>query len=184
MSQKPVALIPLLCVKCQAPIPARPDEVAWVCPQCGQGLVLDPTPEGKTAACVQEIFFSSAIAQGSPGRPYWVSSGMVNMTKRETYKGNESRKAQEFWSTAHLFYIPGWAASIEDIVSSGVQLIKTPIAMQSGSPTPFLPVVTLPADMKALAEFMVMSIEAARHDMLKRLEFDLTLAPPQLWILP
>ena len=40
MSQKPVELVPLLCVRCQAPVPARPGEVAWVCEQCGQGLVL------------------------------------------------------------------------------------------------------------------------------------------------
>jgi hypothetical protein len=184
MTQKPVELIPLLCVKCQAPVPARADEVAWVCAQCGQGLVLDSSPAGKTAACAQDIFFSSALVQGQPGRPFWVSSGTVTITRRDTYKGNESRAAQEFWSQPRLFFIPSWAASVEEVVTSGVQMIKTPLTMQPGSMMPFLPVVTLPEDMKALAEFMVMSIEAARHDALKHLEFDLKLAPPQLWVLP
>lgn len=184
MTEKPVQLIPLLCVKCQAPVPANPDEVAWVCEQCGEGLALDETPSGNTAARAQDIFFSSGIPQGKPGRPFWVSSGTVTILRREVYKGNESRAAQAFWSTPRLFYIPGWAAKLEEIVSTGVQLLAAPVAMQSGPRAPFLPVVTLPADMKALAEFMVMSIEAGRRDALKRVEFELALQPPQLWILP
>jgi hypothetical protein len=184
MSAKPVALIPLLCTQCQAPVPAQPDEVAWVCAQCGQGLVLDLTPAGKTAASAQEIFFSAAIPQGKPGHPYWVSSGTVRILRRETFKGDEGRAAQQFWSTPRLFYIPGWAASIEEVVTNGVELLRSPVAMQPGSPASFLPVVTLPADMQALAEFMLLSIEAARRDALKHIEFELNLAPAQLWILP
>ena len=43
--------------------------------------------------------------------------------------------------------------------------------MQAGSPVPFLPVVTLPGDMQALAEFMIVTIEAERRDALKRVDF-------------
>jgi hypothetical protein len=184
MSEKPVQLIPLLCVNCQAPVPARLDEVAWVCQICGQGLLLDVTPQGKTAAEPLEIFYSAAIAAGGVGRPFWVSSGQVTITRREVYKGNESRAAQIFWAAPRLFYIPGWAAGLDEVISSGVQLLKAPFAMQAGPPAAFRPVVTLPVDMQPLGEFMVTSIEAARHDMLKHLEFTLTLLPPQLWILP
>lgn len=184
MSQKPVVLIPLTCVRCQTPVPALPDEVAWVCANCGQGLVLDPTPEGKTAACEQVIFFSSLVSAGKSGNPFWVSSGTVAITRRDTFKGNENATAQNFWSVPRLFFIPGWNASIDEVVAAGVQFLNTPFNLQAGPPAPFRPVVTLPADMKPLAEFMVMSIEAGRRDALKRLDFDLTLAPPQLWILP
>ena len=37
-----VELIPLNCVRCGTPLPAEPDEAAWVCAQCGQGMILDP----------------------------------------------------------------------------------------------------------------------------------------------
>jgi hypothetical protein len=37
--------------------------------------------------------------------------------------------------------------------------------------------------MRALAEFMIVSIEADRTDALKTVNFDLKLATPQLWIL-
>jgi hypothetical protein len=184
MTTKPVLLIPLLCVKCSAPVPARIDEVAWACPTCGQGLLLDLTPQGNTAAIAQEIFYSSAIQPGASGRPFWVSGGQVNITRRDTYKGNETAKAQQFWATPRLFYIPGWAASLDEVINTGVQLLKQPFGMQAGAPTPFKPIVTLPVDLQALAEFMVTSIEAGRSDWVKHVDFTLTLLPPQLWILP
>ena len=35
------ALVPLMCIQCQSPIPAKPDEVAWVCATCGRGQILE-----------------------------------------------------------------------------------------------------------------------------------------------
>ncbi len=35
-----VELIPMFCTKCQNAIPAGIHETAWVCGQCGQGLLL------------------------------------------------------------------------------------------------------------------------------------------------
>jgi len=40
MSQPPVSLIPMLCTRCQTPVEAHPDEVFWVCQNCGQGLLV------------------------------------------------------------------------------------------------------------------------------------------------
>ncbi len=37
MSQATVKLIPMQCVRCQQPLTAQPDEVVWVCANCGQG---------------------------------------------------------------------------------------------------------------------------------------------------
>ena len=179
-SQDLVRLIPLLCARCQAPIPAHPDEVAWVCQQCGQGLLID----GQTGARLQDFFFSDRLQPGLTGRPFWVSNGRVVIQRRETYHGDEGRAANQFWSAPRLFYIPAWAATLDEIVSTGVDLLKNPAALQAGSPAPFLPVVTLPVDIQAVAEFMILSIEAERRDALKRFDFQATLEPPHLWVLP
>lgn len=184
MSQKPVRLVPLLCARCRAPVPAQVDEVAWVCETCGQGLELDETPDGSNATVPLDVFFSAAIGQGQAGRPFWVTSGKVTITQRETYKGNEARQAEEFWAQPRLFYIPAWAAALDEIVATGVELLQNPLGMQAGSRTAFRPVVAHPTDLRALAEFMVMSVEAGRKDMLKRVEFTIDLQPPQLWVLP
>lgn len=175
-----VRLIPLLCVHCQTPVPAKPDEVAWVCEQCGQGLLLDE----EKGAVAQDTFFSSAIAQNASGWPYWVSSARVTITKRDTYKGNETKAAMEFWAKPHLFFVPASGQSIEEIVSNGVKLLRNPVGMQAGGRTKLAPVVLTPRDLRPLAEFMVMSIEADRSDAMRELLFNLDLDPPQLWILP
>lgn len=179
-SQEPVRLIPLLCVHCRNPVPAQPDEVAWVCQQCGLGLLLD-NQQGTHAL---DVFFTATLQPGKLGRPFWVSSGRVAIQRREAYHGNENRAAQQFCAAPRLFYIPAWAAGLDEVVTTGVYLLKNPQAMQPGSPAPFLPVVTLPVDLHALAEFMIFSIEAERRDALKRVDFTVELKPPQMWILP
>jgi len=176
--------VPLLCVRCQFPIQAQVDEVAWICQQCGQGLGLDETPSGKTAALPLDFFFSSSIPQGQTGRPFWVCNGRVTITQRMTYKGNESNASQAFWSSPHLFFFPAYAASLDDVVRLGVDLLKNPVSMDPGPIMPFSPVVTPPTDLGSLAEFMVMTIEAGRKDAMKRLEFSIDLAAPELWVLP
>src|SRR5512142_740623 len=99
-----VRLVPLLCPKCRAPVPAQPDEIAWVCEQCGQGMMIDSTQ----GARLLTVFFSNAIPAGKKGRPFWVSRGQVTITSRQTYKGDEGRAAGEFWAEPRLFFIPAW----------------------------------------------------------------------------
>ena len=38
---QPVTLVPLACPQCATPVSAGVEERAWVCIQCGMGLVLD-----------------------------------------------------------------------------------------------------------------------------------------------
>lgn len=174
-----VKLIPLQCPKCRAPVPARPDEVAWVCEQCGQGMIIDSTQGARPLS----VFFSCTIPAGKKGRPFWVSRGQVDFTARETYKGDEGRAAREFWAEPRLFFIPAWECSLEDIISAGTYLLKKPEAMEPGNPVPFLPVVASPGDVRAFSEFLIFSIEAERRDALKTVHFNLQMDPPQLWVL-
>lgn len=180
MSDAAVRLIPLVCLKCSAPVTAGVQEVAWVCGTCGQGHLLD---EEKGLLPI-DIFFSQNLQPGQPGRPFWVARGQVRLDQRITYKGDEGRAAREFWSTPRLFYAPAWECAVEALIQMGGELLRSPQAMQAGTPTAFLPVVTPPGDLQALAEFMVVSLEAERRDALKTIDFNLSLDPPQLWVLP
>lgn len=179
MTQTPVHLIPLVCVKCRAPLPAAPDEVAWVCEQCGQGQILDD----EKGLVAQDVFFSKSVPQGKNGRPFWVARGQVTLTARATYSGNEERAAREFWSAPRLFYLPAWNCSLDETMQMGIYLLNHPQRMETGSPVRFLPVVTPPGDLRAMAELFVVAVEADRRDKLKTVNFDLALDSPQLWVL-
>ena len=181
MNNTTPTLTPLQCLKCQAPLPAEVDEVAWVCPICGQATLLDDSPPSGLVRI--DIHYDSGLRSGQPGRPFWVTQGDVAVS-RQSYRGNETRQAQEFWQKPRTFFVPAFACSLTDMVILGMQFLHKPIVMTEGQPAPFLPVKLSPVDARPMAEFIIMGMEAERKDMLKSVQIELKLTAPVLWILP
>jgi len=180
MGTAQVKLIPMLCVRCQQPVPAQPDEVVWVCPNCGQGLVLSE----EKGLLPQAIHFAASIPANTQGKPVWVASGQVTL-QRETYQGDNAGDMQQFWSQPRWFFIPAYNLTLDQLSATGVQLLKAPLAMQeTNTPATFLPVTIHPADVRPLAEFIILAVEAERRDQLRALSFQLHLGPADLWIFP
>lgn len=175
---QPIELIPLVCLKCSLPVPAGPDEVAWVCSQCGQGMFLDD----EKGLLPLEVCYSAAIPPNTPGKPYWFAQGKVSL-QRQTYQGNQDGEAQSFWSQPRSFFVPAYASSLEDLLAEGTRLLRQPPPLNPGSPAHFAPVILHVDDVQATADFIVMAIEADRQDKLKEVDFSLELSPPALWIL-
>jgi len=175
----PVQLLPMFCVHCQAPIPAQPEEVAWVCQQCGQAQLLSD----EKGLQPLEVRFAADIPQGAKGKPFWVAEGSVSL-QRQTYRGDQTREMETFWQRSHRFFVPAYTMPFDQSVELGVRLLRQPPTLQPGSPSSFLPVTVLPEDMQSLAEFIVLSIEAERKDDLRELRFKLDLQPAELWVLP
>jgi len=178
-------LLPLQCLKCQTPLLAEPDEVAWLCPTCGQAARLDNNPRDDLLQQIAplEIHFSNGIQPGQRGRPFWVAQGVVAV-QRETYTGNENSQALEFWQKPRTFFVPAYTCALDQLISLGMQLLKQPVTMMQGQVSPFLPVTLSLEDVRPMAEFIIMGIEAERRDMLKSVGIQLNLAPPSLWVLP
>ena len=178
---KPIELIPMLCVQCSTPVPAQEDEVAWVCAQCGQGLFLD---EEKGLAPL-EVQFAAGIPENKKGKPFWVAEGQVSL-QRKSYgsSGRQSGEAQRFWSQPRCFFVPAFECSLESLLSKGVELLIKPPDLQPGPGAAFEPVVLWHEDVSAAAEFIVMAVEAGRSDKVKEIDFSLQLSTPVLWILP
>ncbi len=174
-----VALVPLVCIKCQAPLPANPNEVVWVCAQCKQGLRLDE----EKGLVAQEIYFSAGIAPNGRGKPFWVADGQVAV-QRQTYSGNDNRDAALFWSQPQRFFIPAYACGLVDMVAAGTNLLYKPPVLQPGPVAAFEPVIISAEDASAFAEFIVVGIEAGRRDKMKQIQVSISLSQPMLWILP
>jgi hypothetical protein len=176
---QPVTLIPMLCVRCSTPLPARPGEVAWVCPQCQRGQMLH-----KNDALVPIDFnFHANIPAGAAGKPYWIVGGLARLS-RQAYSGNKQEEALRFWSTPRNFYIPAYLCPLETLIELGPRMLQNPVPLLNGPLARFEPVTVAQADLVPLAEFIVMGIEAARQDKLKSLSVSLELGSPALWILP
>lgn len=177
---QPVKLVPLLCVKCQMPVPAQPGEVAWVCGQCGQGLQIDV----RQGVLPLEVNYAAGIASNAIGKPCWVTDGRVIFDKRQTYSGNEDHEAQNFWGKPRQFFVPAFDAPLESLLGLGSKLLEQPPSLEPGPTARFEPVTLALEDVKPLAEFIVMALEAGRKDKLGELLFSLELTDPVLWILP
>ena len=176
-----ISLVPLKCVQCSTPIPANPDEIAWACPQCGTGLLLDEEQGLKEF----EIHYAENIKPTDKGHPCWVAQGKVEIS-RSTYGafGKKDKEAQAFWAQPRLFFIPAFKADLDQIIMFGSIYLKQPPELAPGSPAPFLPVIQRKADLRALAEFIVIGTEAERRDDIKKINFSLELSEPALWVLP
>ena len=188
---RPVELVPLLCLKCGQPIPAALNEVAWVCSQCGQGQRLveeaavenggqPATPAGLIPL---DIHYSATIPPNGKGRPFWVAEGTV-LLQRQTYGSSRTREAQDYWNSPRRFFIPAYDCPLEEALQESLQRLARPEQLPPGPPVAFLPVTLPEEDLQALAEFVVMVIEAKRKDKLREVVFSVRLEPPDLWILP
>jgi hypothetical protein len=167
-------------LRCRTPIPAEPDEAAWVCAQCGQGLSLDEEQGLETL----EFHFHKDIPQGKRGRPFWAVEGRVTI-ERVTYgRGNQDNDAGRFWDTPRRFFVPAYSCTLEDMLKSGIAMLQRPPTLVPGEPAPFEPVTLLKADVKNAAEFLIVGIEAGRKDKLKRISFSLEMSQAELWLLP
>jgi hypothetical protein len=176
----PVRLIPMLCIQCSQPLPAQVDEVAWICHTCQQGQLL--SQDGQLEPV--EIHFAAGLKPGVQGKPFWVAQGNVTNLVRKRFKGDESKDMLRFWAAPRQFFVPAYEMRLESMVETGLNLIESQPALVPGPPADFLPVTVLPDDVRALAEFIVLAVEAARKDKLSRLDFDLQLGAPELWIIP
>lgn len=176
---RPVELVPLLCLRCSYPIPAQVEEVGWVCTQCGQGNLLDEA----RGLIPLEIYYSAALAPQASGKPYWTVDGRV-LVQRDTYKGSQLKESEKFWAQPRRFCIPAFQCTLDLLLTQGKQMLFQPPILQPGSPAPFLPVVLPFQDVRASVEFLIMAVEAERKDMLRNLSFEVDLQPPVLWVLP
>lgn len=179
---RPVELVPLVCLRCSTPIPAGIDEVAWVCTQCGQGLILDEV----NAIQPLEVHYAASIPPNTRGKPYWVAEGQVTALQRDTYDSGRKggQQAEHFWSQPRRFFVPAFSATLEALLEGATKLLLQPPELQSGTAVQFEPVTLSVEDVQSAAEFIVMAIEAGRKDKVKKVNFSLQLSAPVLWILP
>jgi ribosomal protein L40E len=177
-----INLVALVCLRCNAQVPAEPDQVAWVCPQCGQGqrLAVTSTDDETHGLVALHVNYAAGESGNLPGKPYWVTEGQV-ILEHISYSGSNdpARQAQQFWNLPRLFFIPAFDCSLETLLTQGMNLLVKPPALQPGATIAFDPVTLPMEDIDAAADFIVVAIEANRPD-----RFTVQLSAPRLWILP
>ena len=178
------ALVPLTCPRCQAGLDAEPEQVVFLCSACTGAWQLDDSPESPARLLPLTIRYALEL-RGPGGRPFWVAGGQVQTGRRDVHGwGSQERAASDQWAAPRRFFVPAFKCDLNRTLELGRRLLAEATNPPNGPPAPFLPVVVNARDLRGLAEFVIISIEAERGDNLKTLHFSLELGEPELWILP
>lgn len=174
-----VEVVPLLCARCRTPVLAAPDEVAWLCATCGQGLALD---EEKGVRPLEVRFARAGVEAGITWKPFWVAMGRVRFEVRRTY--GRDRGPDELWSSPQVFVLPAFECTLEEASAWGLGFLRRPPRLAPGEAGQLQRVTVGAEEARILSEFVVLTVEAERKDQLKEIAFTLELEDPVLWALP
>lgn len=173
-------LLPLNCLNCRTPVPAEPGEVGWVCSRCGSGVQLAEDD----ALAPLNLRYSADIRAGGTGRPFWVVDVSVDVEIRATLPGTEAPPGPQPWAKVRTFFIPAFVCGLEDALKLAAASLYRKPALKEGPSTPLAPIVLKKEEIRAYIEFVIISVEAEREDKLTRLEFEIQMGEPELWVLP
>lgn len=102
--------------------------------------------------------------------------------EEKLYSANDD--SSEFWNKPKTFFIPAFDCTLEDSAAWGALFLQSPVEFDEGRPRPMEPVTINKKDASALAEFVVLSMEANKQDKLRSVEFTLKLDDLILWVIP
>ncbi len=174
-------LLLLRCPSCGNALTPGDDDLIVACGQCGVGVEL--ADEGLRPI---EVKYAATNAKVDIWRPWWVFTGQVEITRRDTQSGNQRAEALQFWAQVKRFCIPAWELSLQAVRDEGLAMLQRPLQLQAVSRPAgarLAPVVVSVSDARKLLEYLVLTVEAGRRDWLKDLEFTANIGLPELWAL-
>jgi hypothetical protein len=174
-----VTLNLLKCPQCSAPVPAEENEMVWTCATCGAGLQLGD--EGLAPLAVRWAVPLPGRRPDS-SRPFWVFPGSVRFGNRVSFSGHTEPEA--LWNNNIRFFVPAYACPLAQLQSLGADLTRRQPALTSGPAGVLKGVTFAPEDAQRAVKFVVLTIEAARPDKLRTVQFTPSLGAPDLWALP
>lgn len=173
----------LICPQCTQWLSPKPDDIVLACPRCFTAVIL----EDSGLRSVSAVAYAASSATDATWYPFWTFQGQVEFTARETQSGNKSKDAQQFWQTERRFLIPAWDLDMWQARDLGMRLLQKPpqLTILNGPPeTAFHSATLSREDALKLVDFIILTVEAERKDMLRKLQFKLTIDDPALWLLP
>ena len=174
-------LLLLRCPSCGNALTPGDDDLILACGQCGAGVEL-----ADAGLRPIEVKYTATNAKIDIWRPWWVFTGRVEITRRDTQSGNQRAEALQFWAQVKRFYIPAWELSLQAVRDQGLAMLKRQPQLQAAARPAgarLAPVVVSVSDARQLLEYLVLTVEAGRKDWLKDLEFTANVGLPELWAL-
>jgi hypothetical protein len=180
-------LLALRCPRCgQVLRPQHDETIVMGCPNCQAIVALD---ERGVRLETAQFAVPSVEPQLVEWMPFWIFTGRVHITHRETQGGRRSVQKQsvELWAGVTRLFMPAWELPVPEARALGSLLVQFQPEWQSLSPAPpaaFHEITVTPGDALKLLEFVVITIEAERKDWLRDIQFKIETTQAVLWLAP
>ena len=169
-------VVALACPGCEAALGPEVDSVAFCCGSCGQTWRV-----GRTRLERLPVIWSAT----GDGRPWWRLPGQAHIVARDTFGASDG--PSDRWQRLPALWVPAWERDIKQALDWAFQQ-----SIQTEQPAPgtqapgarHVPCVVGADDAIAIARILVVHAETRRGDDLRRIEVELDVGTPELWILP
>jgi len=180
-------LVALKCSKCGSLLKAEPNDIVFYCNNCGTGFEL--INEKDELAAVNIDFALPAKKQDAEivYLPFWVFDTNIQINSRDSdqtlgsaagfikniFSGGDGRKPVK------KFYVPAFETPITNIRTLGMEFTKNQPELESIKKDKLTGCRFSSMDAQKLADFIFLSIEAEKPDMLKNITYSLGLSSPR-----
>ncbi|NJN55912.1 MAG: hypothetical protein HC804_14900 [Anaerolineae bacterium] len=179
-------LLALRCPQCGQKLePKQNDVVVVVCAHCFTAVTLH-----QTGLQPIDVHYAAPAQERVDGwLPFWLFHGRVHMQQRESQGGSKGadKDAAKLWQQVQRLYAPAWNQPAPQAREIGSHLVQSqPLFQAIPHPDGALlsETVLTPEDGLKLLDFIVLTIEAERKDMLRDLKFNIEAGTPALWAIP
>lgn len=179
-------LVLLRCPNCGRALTPENDDVVVACNHCRTPVAI--ARDGPSRISVRFAVSGDEIGRQDAWHPFWVFSGKVNISRRETQGGARSgaKDSAALWGSPRRLYVPAWELSMRIAQEVGSRLVQEQPRFRfvdQPQESRLVAATVTPGDARRLLEFVVLAIEARRRDWLKDLDFAMDLDQPELWAL-
>ncbi len=180
-------LVALKCNKCGSLLRAEPNDLVYYCNNCGTGFELI---NEKDELVVVNIDFALPIKKQDAEilyLPFWVFETDIRINSRDSsatpgsaagfikniFSGGDGRKP------VTKFYVPAFDTPITNIRKLGIEFTKNQPELESIKKDKLTGCRFSSRDAQKFADFIFLSIEAEKPDMLKNITYSLGLSSPR-----
>lgn len=180
-------LVPLKCKKCGSLLNADTRDVVYYCGNCDSGFELINEKDELVPVNIDFAIPNKKMDTEKIYLPFWVFDANIKISSRDAAGSITGFIMNIFGAenkSAGKFYVPAFETSLENIRKLGLEFTKSQPEFDVIKKGKLNGCSCSSKDAEKIADFIFLSIEAGKSDMLKSITYSLGLSSPKVIALP
>lgn len=185
-------LVALKCEKCGSLLDADQNDVVYYCNNCDTGYELINEMDELAPAEVDFALPANVLDAEVIYYPFWVFDTDIKISSRDasgtsSVSGELFKKKQndgDVTNSVKKFYVPAFDTSLENIKQLGLGFTRQQPDYETVKKDKIRGCIYSSKDAEKIAEFIFLSLEAEKPDMIRSISYDLGLSSPKIVGMP